>query len=90
MLKLLEWFKLGKAPLVKHLDVDVIKWMEDMKEKASVRKSIRERTMVTGGLLNICLLLFILDVSFFWSLGYIKKLAFGCPWFCVLSIYGAM
>jgi hypothetical protein len=50
MLRLLEWFKLGKAPLVKDLDVDVIKWMEDMKEKASVRKSVRERTIVTGGL----------------------------------------
>ncbi|XP_060598127.1 uncharacterized protein LOC132751925 [Ruditapes philippinarum] len=48
MLRLLEWFKLGKAPLVKDLDVDVIKWMEDMKEKASVRKSVRERTIVTG------------------------------------------
>ncbi|XP_053373463.1 uncharacterized protein LOC123531007 [Mercenaria mercenaria] len=48
MLRLLEWFKLGKAPLVKDLDVHVIKWMEDMKEKANVRKSVRERTKVFG------------------------------------------
>ena len=55
MLQLLEWFKLDKAPLVNHADIDVIKQKETMKRKAKIRQTIREKQLKDGGNLNYML-----------------------------------
>ena len=42
MLKLLEWFKMDKAELVKHMDVDVVRLKDVMQKKARRRERFRK------------------------------------------------
>ncbi|KAH3706005.1 hypothetical protein DPMN_065384 [Dreissena polymorpha] len=49
MLELLEYFKQDKAALAPHSNPRAILYKELMKERAALRKSIRERTQEFGG-----------------------------------------
>ncbi|KAL4222521.1 hypothetical protein ACF0H5_018560 [Mactra antiquata] len=49
MMRLLNYFKLNKSPLVKDLNPSVVDLREQMKEKAKIRESIRERTKLVEG-----------------------------------------
>ena len=42
MLKLLDWFKLDKAELVQHMDVNVLKMKDTMRKKAERRQKCRK------------------------------------------------
>lgn len=49
MLKLLEWFKVDKSPLIKDIDPNIIQMKEKMKHKARRRLNARRRREESGG-----------------------------------------
>ena len=60
MLKLLEWFKMDKAELVKHMDVDVVRLKDVMQKKARRRERFRKDVkcmfiLIKGSASNSCL-----------------------------------
>lgn len=54
MFRLLQWFKLDKAPLVKHIDPETVYLREKMKRKAAQRERVRQRSPESAGTIIDC------------------------------------